>query len=145
MMIDAGRNMPICHFSKSMSAVISLSPRRISMKNNWGQCKLKDNKWGQHERHNCPSLLCYNVGIMRPDFSPLPHTRRGTYFFTVNLLQRHPNDLLIRHIDVLRQAVKEARKRRPFHIVLGQFLLTTCLLFGYCLKTMVIIPIAESH
>ena len=40
----------------------------------------------------------------------------GTYFFTVNLLQRHPNDLLIRHIDVLRQAVKETRKRWPFHI-----------------------------
>ena len=39
----------------------------------------------------------------------------GTYFFTVNLLERHPNDLLIRHIDVLRQAVKETRKRRPFH------------------------------
>jgi len=29
----------------------------------------------------------------------------GTYFFTVNLLERHPNDLLIRHIDVLRHAV----------------------------------------
>ena len=40
----------------------------------------------------------------------------GTYFFTVNLLERYPNDLLIRHIDVLRQAVKETRKRWPFHI-----------------------------
>ena len=40
----------------------------------------------------------------------------GTYFFTVNLLERHPNDLLIRPIDVLRQAVKETRKRWPFHI-----------------------------
>ena len=40
----------------------------------------------------------------------------GTYFFTVNLLERHPNDLLIRHIDVLRLAIKETRKRWPFHI-----------------------------
>ena len=40
----------------------------------------------------------------------------GTYFFTVNLLERSPNDLLIKHIDVLRQAVQETRKRLPFHI-----------------------------
>ncbi len=26
----------------------------------------------------------------------------GTYFFTVNLLERYSNDLLIRHIDTLR-------------------------------------------
>ena len=31
-------------------------------------------------------------------------------------MERHPNDLLISHIDVLRQAVKETRKRRPFYI-----------------------------
>ena len=42
----------------------------------------------------------------------MPNYRRysipgGTYFFTVNLLERHPNDLLIRPIDVLRQAVKK--------------------------------------
>ena len=40
----------------------------------------------------------------------------GSYFFTVNLLERHPNDLLIRHIDLLRTAVSDARKRWPFHI-----------------------------
>jgi putative transposase len=27
----------------------------------------------------------------------------GTYFFTVNLLQRHGNDLLTRHVAVLRE------------------------------------------
>jgi putative transposase len=37
----------------------------------------------------------------------MPNYRRawhpgGTYFFTVNLLQRHGNDLLVRHIDTLR-------------------------------------------
>ncbi|MDD2661208.1 MAG: hypothetical protein PHY54_16270 [Methylococcales bacterium] len=30
----------------------------------------------------------------------------GAYFFSVNLLERHPYDLLIRPIDVLLQAVK---------------------------------------
>lgn len=40
----------------------------------------------------------------------------GTYFFTVNLLERHANDLLIRHIDALRLVVKETRKRWPFYI-----------------------------
>ncbi len=40
----------------------------------------------------------------------------GTYFFTVNLLQRKPNDLLVRHIDVLRKSVYNTRQRWPFHI-----------------------------
>ncbi len=40
----------------------------------------------------------------------------GTYFFTVNLLQRYPNDLLVRHIELLRTVVWEVRKNRPFHI-----------------------------
>ncbi len=40
----------------------------------------------------------------------------GTYFFTVNLLTRKSNDLLIRHIDMLRDAVKHTRKSKPFHI-----------------------------
>ena len=40
----------------------------------------------------------------------------ASYFFTVNLLERHPNDLLVKHIDVLRLAVQETRKHRPFHI-----------------------------
>ena len=40
----------------------------------------------------------------------------GTYFFTVNLLQRHGNDLLVRHIDLLRRVVAAVRSRHPFHI-----------------------------
>ncbi|MFP5344688.1 MAG: transposase, partial [Gammaproteobacteria bacterium] len=40
----------------------------------------------------------------------MPNYRRawcpgGSYFFTVNLLRRQDNDLLTRHIDVLRAAV----------------------------------------
>ncbi|WP_031432146.1 REP-associated tyrosine transposase [Methylomarinum vadi] len=40
----------------------------------------------------------------------------GTWFFTVNLLQRHNNDLLIREIGLLRETVKRVRARYPFQI-----------------------------
>jgi putative transposase len=51
----------------------------------------------------------------------MPNYRRyrvlgGCYFFTVNLLERHPNDLLVRHIDLLRAAVRRVRHSHPFHI-----------------------------
>jgi len=51
----------------------------------------------------------------------MPNYRRyrvlgGTYFFTVNLLERYPNDLLIRHVEILRTVVRETRRRWPFHI-----------------------------
>ncbi len=51
----------------------------------------------------------------------MPEYRRnfvpgGTYFFTVNLLERHDNDLLVRHIDFLREAVRVTRQAHPFHI-----------------------------
>jgi len=39
----------------------------------------------------------------------------GTYFFTVNLLERRL-DTLVRHIDALREAVRKTRRQRPFHI-----------------------------
>ena len=40
----------------------------------------------------------------------------GTYFFTVNLLQRQDNDLLTRHVDILRETVTSVRQRHPFVI-----------------------------
>jgi len=40
----------------------------------------------------------------------------GTYFFTINLLQRQGNDLLVRHIDTLRHVVKSVQARHPFRI-----------------------------
>jgi putative transposase len=51
----------------------------------------------------------------------MPNYRRawhqgGTYFFTVNLLARHGNDLLVKHIDVLREAVRRCRSKHPFTI-----------------------------
>ena len=51
----------------------------------------------------------------------MPNYRRawhpgGTYFFTANLLERLGNDLLVRHIDSLREAVRSVRERHPFVI-----------------------------
>ena len=39
----------------------------------------------------------------------------GTCFFTGNLLERH-GSTLVTHIDVLREAVRKVRAKRPFHI-----------------------------
>jgi REP element-mobilizing transposase RayT len=39
----------------------------------------------------------------------------GTYFFTINLLERR-SDLLVRHIEALREAVRRTRRERPFRI-----------------------------
>ena len=39
----------------------------------------------------------------------------GTYFFTVNLLERH-SDILVTEVHALRQAVSKVRAKRPFHI-----------------------------
>jgi putative transposase len=58
--------------------------------------------------------LSLNIGIM-PDYRRLWHPG-GTYFFTVNLLQRHGNPLLIRHIEILRGVVSQVRKGYPFQI-----------------------------
>ncbi len=51
----------------------------------------------------------------------MPNYRRarhpgGTYFFTVNLLARGKNDLLIRHIESLREAVRLVKQNHPFKI-----------------------------
>jgi putative transposase len=40
----------------------------------------------------------------------------GTWFFTVNLLERRANDLLVREIDLLRDTVRRVRHKHPFHI-----------------------------
>ena len=42
-------------------------------------------------------------------------TPGGTYFFTVNLLERQ-RDLLVQHIAVLRTVVQKVRAAHPFHI-----------------------------
>jgi putative transposase len=50
-----------------------------------------------------------------PDYRRAWHPG-GTYFFTVNLLQRQGNDLLTRHIALLRETVRTVRQRHPFLI-----------------------------
>ena len=40
----------------------------------------------------------------------------GTYFFTVNLLERRSNDLLVCYIDTLREVVNQVKKAHPFKI-----------------------------
>jgi putative transposase len=53
--------------------------------------------------------------------SCMPNYRRawcpgGTCFFTVDFLQRSDNDLLVRHIDLFREAVRSVRQALPFTI-----------------------------
>jgi putative transposase len=40
----------------------------------------------------------------------------GCYFFTVNLLERYSNDLLIQNISLLRESVKRTKEKYPFNI-----------------------------
>ena len=40
----------------------------------------------------------------------------GTYFFTLNLLERKGNRRLIEHIDLLRKAVRRVKRKHPFTI-----------------------------
>ena len=40
----------------------------------------------------------------------------ATYFFTVNLLQRRNNQLLVQRIDALKEAVRATRQRFPFSL-----------------------------
>ena len=51
----------------------------------------------------------------------MPNYRRAriegaTWFFTVNLLQRRNNDLLVRYIDVLRDSIRRVWRVHPFAI-----------------------------
>jgi len=56
----------------------------------------------------------------------------GCYFFTVTLLERSGNDLLLRHIDRLREAVRKVRRHRPF-IIDGWVVLPDHL---HCIRTL---------
>ncbi|AXO60491.1 transposase [Pseudomonas sp. phDV1] len=51
----------------------------------------------------------------------MPNYRRAfapgaSWFFTVNLLQRRRNDLLLRHVELLRDAVRRVHRDYPFTI-----------------------------
>jgi putative transposase len=55
----------------------------------------------------------------------------GTYFFTVNLLQRYPNDLVVRPIELLRIVVRDVRATWPFHIDAWVVLPDHCIVCGH--------------
>ncbi|MGZ8272028.1 MAG: REP-associated tyrosine transposase [Methylophilus sp.] len=40
----------------------------------------------------------------------------GTYFFTLNLLMRKDNDLLVKHVDILKIAINQVKQAHPFKI-----------------------------
>lgn len=40
----------------------------------------------------------------------------AVWFFTVNLLQRRGNDLLVREVDLLRAGVRNVTSRHPFTV-----------------------------
>ena len=40
----------------------------------------------------------------------------ATYFLTINALERHHNDVLVRHIEALREAVRVVKAKYPFII-----------------------------
>ncbi len=51
----------------------------------------------------------------------MPNYRRawhpgGTYFFTINLLERTDSDFLVRHVSLLREAISWAKRSHPFVI-----------------------------
>jgi len=43
------------------------------------------------------------------------YVKGGTYFFTVNLLNRNKS-LLVEHIDLLRESIRFVKSQRPFYI-----------------------------
>ncbi|MCP4489397.1 MAG: transposase [Gammaproteobacteria bacterium] len=51
----------------------------------------------------------------------MPNYRRnrvagGCYFFTINLLERFKNRLLVDKLDLLRESVRQVKNKHPFHI-----------------------------
>jgi hypothetical protein len=67
----------------------------------------------------------------------------GTFFFTVNL--RDPrSDLLVTQIDILRNAVRRVRARRPFRtpfrIDAWIVRVSICMVYGSCHKAMATSP-----
>ena len=68
-------------------------------------------------------IFIYNhFYTLNPTSCNMPNYKRmhrpgGMWFFTVNLLQRRHNDLLVREIELLRQSVRKVRASHPFEIV----------------------------
>jgi hypothetical protein len=79
----------------------------------------------------------------------MPEYRRNripgaTYFFTVNLLDRR-SDLLVTHIDALREAVRNVRRRAPFTIDAWLLCPNICTASGPFLNATLISPAAGAR
>ena len=73
----------------------------------------------------------------------MPNYRRAlapgaSWFFTVNLQERCGNDLLVRHIDVLRASVRRVHRLHPFTID-AWVVLPEHIASGHCRQAMRII------
>jgi putative transposase len=79
---------------RSHTAVLGVKNWRITLRASALRCTWKDSEMSNYRRFRVAG---------------------GTYFFTVNLLERR-RDLLVRHIDALRAAVRATKQDRPFHI-----------------------------
>ncbi len=53
--------------------------------------------------------------------------RGGTWFFTVNLLERRGNNLLIREIDLFRQVVRRVNRHTRSTSMHGWYCLNICI------------------
>jgi putative transposase len=64
----------------------------------------------------CPSVIApYAKRIWTMEYRRV-WCAGGTYFFTVNLLERQGNNLLTQQIDLLRQAIQNVKRNHPFKI-----------------------------
>ena len=73
----------------------------------------------------------------------MPNYRRAkitgaTWFFTVNLLERHNNNLLIKEIALLKASIKKVYRAHPFEIVAWVVYRITCIASGNCPKAILI-------
>ncbi len=44
------------------------------------------------------------------------HVAGASYFFTVNCALRHDNQLLVEHVDLLREVFRKVKRDHPFHV-----------------------------
>ncbi len=69
----------------------------------------------------------------------MPNYRRlwvpgGTFFFTVNLLERRHKRLLVEHIDGLRASFRDARRAKSFDVIAIAVMPSICTACGVYLK-----------
>nr|WP_301335818.1 hypothetical protein [Aeromonas sobria] len=68
----------------------------------------------------------------------------GTWFFTVNLLERRNNRLLVEQIDLLRHSVAKVQQAHPFTIHAGWYCPTISTAFSLCRRGTPISPCVGS-